>query len=87
MNNDRIKQLLKELHEAMDDVKLDNETRELAKALDNDIHKLLEQSDEEGLMEQISDQARDIDARFAAEHPMAERVLREIVDMLGRMGI
>ncbi|HEY9033634.1 MAG TPA: DUF4404 family protein [Pseudomonadales bacterium] len=87
MSNDKIRRLLTELHEAMQDVKLDDETRDLAQALDQDIQRLLEQSGEPDLMDQVTEQAREMDARFAAEHPLAERLLREIVDALGRMGI
>ena len=87
MSNDKIRRLLTELHEAMQDVELDDETRDLAEALDQDIQRLLEQSGEPDLMDQVTEQAREMDARFAAEHPLAERLLREIVDALGRMGI
>lgn len=87
MSNDKIRRLLTELHEAMQDVKLDDETRDLAQALDRDIQRLLEQSGEPDLLDQVTEQAREMDARFAAEHPLAERLLREIVDALGRMGI
>lgn len=88
MSNNKIKQLLQELHQELEHARLDKETLQMAAELDKDIHRLLEESEEEaGLMDQVSEQARSIDARFAAEHPVAERLLREIIDVLGRMGI
>ena len=88
MSNDKIKQLLQDLHQELKHARLDKETLQMTAELDKDIHRLLEEHEEEaGLKDQVTEQARSIDARFAAEHPVAERLLREIVDVLGRMGI
>jgi len=35
----------------------------------------------------VIDQAKAVETRFAVEHPTAERFLREIVEALSRVGI
>jgi uncharacterized protein involved in exopolysaccharide biosynthesis len=35
----------------------------------------------------IRDSARELESRFAASHPTAERLAREIADLLTKMGI
>ena len=35
----------------------------------------------------LSDSARELESRFAASHPTAERLAREIADLLTKMGI
>jgi hypothetical protein len=35
----------------------------------------------------LSDSARELESRFAATHPVAERITREIADLLAKMGI
>jgi len=35
----------------------------------------------------VDDHSRSVETRFAVEHPVAERFLREIIDTLSRIGI
>lgn len=35
----------------------------------------------------LQDQINQLEAEFATEHPLAERVLREIMEVLGRIGV
>jgi hypothetical protein len=83
MSVKRIRQLLEELDAELrltDD--LDAETRGrlagLGRRLDS-----AEPADEDTL----SDSARELESRFAASHPTAERLAREIADLLTKMGI
>lgn len=71
---------------------LDEELRTLLTQLDRDIQALLArreaglavgQSEPEGLAERT----QEISARFAAQHPRLEPVLRELGNMLSSMGI
>jgi hypothetical protein len=85
MTDERIKRLLAELHEALPGADLDAETRKLVKLLDADIHALSEPSAEE--VSPIVEQARELETRFAAEHPTLQNFLRELIDTLTKMGV
>ena len=85
MGQDKIKFLVKELNQelALAD-KLDEDTLELARQLERDMEQLLERSEPvaAGLENAVA-----LEARFTATHPVAERILRELIAVLGRMGI
>lgn len=89
MGMDALKDKLKELHSSLDGADVpDTELLQLLRMLDADIHGLLARqsgnaSDTAGLVAR----ARGISARFAAQHPRLEPVLRELTDMLARIGI
>lgn len=57
--------------------------------LDPDTDKLLQdlrtnlEDDSEGIMYRV----KELEARFAARYPTAERISRSIIDSLGKMGI
>ena len=86
MSNPEIKRLLSDLHRALKNTELDDETRRGLAELDGDIHQLLDEAAEDPEEGYIAEQARSLDSRFSAEHPTASRVLREIIDTLGKMG-
>jgi hypothetical protein len=85
VGQDKIKFLLKELNQelALAD-NLDEDTLELARQLERDMEQLIERSEPvaAGLENAIA-----LEARFTATHPVAERILRELIAVLGRMGI
>lgn len=86
VSNERIKHLLLQLKEELDNADdLDAETVSLAQAVDDDIHQLVESG--EGQMDSVLDRAGQLEARFAVDHPLAEKFLREIIDGLGKLGI
>lgn len=89
MEKEQLKQLLKQLHEAMQHTKTaDKELLNLFSRLDNDIHQLLEKNhhDKDTLVE-LSEKSVALSAQFAAQNPRLESALRELSDMLIRMGI
>lgn len=87
MNNDKLKELLTAVHEQLEDADVDEETRAMLETLDSDIHELLER-DEDGRVERpVLAQAGALEARFATEHPVAERFMREIIDTLVKLGV
>ena len=85
MGQDKIKFLLEELNQelALAD-NLDEDTLELARQLEREMDQLIERSEPvaAGLENAVA-----LEARFAATHPVAERILRELIAVLGRMGI
>lgn len=85
MSQERVKELLSELRAELASADtLDEETLELARKLDQDMDVMIEKS--EPLVPELEN-AIALEARFAASHPVAERIMRELVAVLGRMGI
>lgn len=85
MGQHKIKFLLEKLNQelALAD-NLDEDTLELARQLEREMEQLIERSEPvaAGLENAVA-----LEARFAATHPVAERILRELIAVLGRMGI
>lgn len=90
MNTNNLKHALIELKAALDSgAPLDPEMVDLLKTLDVDIQARLRQSDAATPDEEstLTIRSREISAKFAAEHPHLEPVLRELTDTLHRIGI
>jgi ABC-type transporter Mla subunit MlaD len=88
MNDKNLKELLNRLNDVLDETdQVDEETLVLVRELDQEIHRLTESGAPSEEYEGVIDQAKSVQARFALEHPVAERFLREIVDLLSRVGI
>ena len=86
MSDKNLNELLSELNQALEKIdEIDPATRELVKDLDEDINRLLESGDED--IEGVVNRAQVIETKFALEHPVAERFLREIIDALSKVGI
>jgi hypothetical protein len=83
LSSERIRELLTELNRELQATgELDAETRDLLAQLNDDIDQITE-----GESASAGDRAKDLESRFAAEHPVAERITREIADILTKMGI
>lgn len=83
MSKKKLSRLLTELSDELqhaDD--LDDETRELLEQLHDDIDRLAGDSHATAV-----ERARSLRSQFAANHPVAERIAREIGDLLAKMGI
>lgn len=77
----RIRELLAELNRELRNTEdIDEETRELLQELNDDIDAFAGPSP-------AVERARNLESRFAADHPVAARVAREIADLLTKMGI
>jgi len=87
MGNDKVRELLAKLHDEVQQTELDAETRSSLQELDSDIHQLLDTSTVEPSTDSVIEQAKLLEARFAIDHPMAERVMREVIDMLAKIGV
>jgi uncharacterized protein involved in exopolysaccharide biosynthesis len=83
MSTNRIKELLAELATELrrtDD--LDADTRRQLADLGDKLESLEEEEETS-----LSDNARELQSQFAASHPTAARIAREIADLLANMGI
>jgi len=90
MNNDSnetVKQLLHNLQNEMQNADIDAETRALMRKLDVDIQELIAPNDSSTNPEATLDHAKLIQARFSADHPVAERFLAEVIHALVKMGV
>ena len=88
MNDKNLKELLNSLHAVLEKTnEVDPETLELVRNLDEEINRLVESDSSEGDFDNVVDQAKSVETRFAVDHPVAERFLREIIDALSKVGI
>ena len=85
MSNTQIRELLAKLQEEIKRTELDDDTRAMVRDLDADIHGLLEKEREDA--DSVLEKARELETNFATEHPTIERFMREVIDLLVRMGI
>lgn len=65
---------------------IDKATLEQVRAIDSNMHQLIK-SNELGAEETISEQLLVLEAKFSAEHPLLEKLTRELIDALAKMGI
>ena len=83
MTDTKIRELLAELNrELRGTTDFDPDTRRLLQELNQDLDRLT--GDEELA---AADLAKQLESRFAANHPVAERIARELADILAKMGV
>jgi hypothetical protein len=87
MSTEQIKELLAQLQDEIQKTELDDETRALVRQLDTDIHGLLADDADQAEAGSVVARAKALEANFATDHPTAERFMREVIDVLVRMGI
>ncbi len=87
MSTEQIRELLAKLQEEIHKTGLDDETRSLVRQLDTDIHDLLAADADQSESGSVVTRAKALEADFATSHPAAEGFMREVVDLLVRMGI
>lgn len=87
MSNEEIRQLLAKLQEEIQSTELDAETQSLMRELDADIHSLIDPDTENDDANPVLERARFLEAKFASNHPTAERLTTEVINILARMGI
>lgn len=86
MSNEEIRDLLARLQNEIQETELDEDTRALVRDLDEDIHELLGSDSDDG-SDSVLEKARELETNFASEYPTIERYIREVIDVLVRMGI
>ena len=83
VSSDRLRELLRELDRELRSAgEFDRETRTLLSRLGDEIDEI-----EAGSETTAGDRAKELESKFAAEHPVAARIAREIADLLANMGI
>lgn len=88
MPDKKLKSLIGQLHEILEKTdELDPETRGMVTTLEGDIDRLLDAEDHTSDVDTIRESAQSLEASFGAEYPVAARFLREIIDMLAKVGI
>ena len=88
MNDKSLKELLNNLHAVLEKTdEVDPETLELVRNLDEEINRLVESDAPDDDFDNVVDQAKSVETRFAVDHPVAERFLREIIEALSKVGI
>lgn len=89
MERDSIKQALERLHRDLaDSPAVDPELKSLLGTLDDDIRQVLgDEGADPGHAQGLIERAEAIAARFRADHPRLEPVLREVINTLGRIGV
>lgn len=88
MTDQKLTELLNSLRETLEQTdKVEPETLALVRQLDEEIHRLTKGTAQAEDVDSVLDQAKTMETRFAVDHPVAERVLREIIDALSRVGI
>ncbi len=87
MSNKEIKDLLGKLRDEIENTELDDETLSLVRDLDADIDDLLDPEGVRAETESVLEKARALETNFATEYPSIERFMREVIDVLVRMGI
>ncbi len=89
MSTEQLKQSLKNLHDNLNSTdQVDTELADLLKVLNEDIHQLLskERPDEDALSH-LGDRTLALSAKLAAQSPHLESGLRELGNILLRMGV
>lgn len=89
MHTDDLKESLKKLHANLETTgQVDEELEKLLRVLDSDIHQLLNKEERDAQeMQWLADRAQSLSAKFAAEHPRTETLLRDLGNILASMGI
>ncbi len=88
MGDQKLRDLLASLQKELENTnEVDSETLELVRGLDTDINRLLESDPASDEFDNVMDRARSVETRFAVDHPVAEKFLREIIDSLTKVGI
>ncbi len=87
MSNKKIQELVTKLRDELHSTPVDSDTRSMMLQLETEIDDLLSPVHESQDANPVLEMAEQLEARFASDHPTAERVVREIVDMLTKMGV
>lgn len=88
MDNEKIQALLTRLKQELETTGyVDSDTLDLIDTLEKKLSGLPRESVEDDEAENLLDYLQSLEAEFAVKHPVAESTFREIIAILGRMGI
>lgn len=83
MATEKIREVLAELRKELERVE----------DVDTDVHQTLQELHrhvealDQSAAESMLDQVKELESKFAANHPVLERIARELVDAIAKMGI
>ncbi len=86
MSAHELREILARLEEQLETAELNDETEQMLTELRSHIDHTLDEAKQESESPMFRT-AKALEAQFAAEHPTAERVIRELLDTLVRMGV
>ena len=84
MSQEKIRDLLRQLRQELQSTDVDSSTQTLLHELDAS---LSGDAAHPATPATLTDRVRELEARFAAKHEGAEMLLRQVVDVLGKMGV
>jgi hypothetical protein len=87
MSNEKIRALLAELHDELPRASVDDQTRSLISELESDLKKLRAAGEGPADASTVIEKAQKLESTFAANHPTGERFMRELIDLLVKMGV
>lgn len=87
MSNENVQALLAKLREELQITEVDQTSRDLMQHLEKDIEIFLADDDDSPDTLNILGTTQALNAEFASTHPAAERLMRELIDVLAKMGI
>jgi hypothetical protein len=86
MKKRTIREILAQLrHELQRAEDVDLDSRRRMEELHRDVEGIDDRSDLD--VESLLDRARELETRFAAQHPTLERIARDLADALAKMGV
>ena len=85
MSNQRVRELLKELRKELDTADVDAETLAVLRELDAGIQAVLDSFGNP--VDARVNRAKALEVKFSVNHRVAEKILREIIDTLAKIGI
>jgi hypothetical protein len=87
VSEERIKELMSELRGELEQAEaVSEDTVSIAQQLESDIHDLVNPAVDSS-ENTVLDDAIALEASFAASHPVLEKILRELINNLSRIGI
>ena len=86
MKKGKIRQILARLRQKLQRAEgLDVDSRRKMEELHRDLEQLNDADDPD--VDSLLNRARELETRFAADHPTLERIARDLADTIGKMGI
>lgn len=87
MSVQELKSLLTQLEQELETTELDADTKDELTKLSAQIDSALSGESDHNDLSPMMEKAVKLETRFASEHPVAERVLREFMDVLVKIGV
>jgi ABC-type transporter Mla subunit MlaD len=86
MKKGKIRETLTRLREELQHAEgIDADSRRKMEELHRDLEQLNDADDPD--VDSLLDRARELETRFAADHPTLERIVRDLADTIAKMGI